>query len=74
MAAQLSVYCHLLPGLLKQLAKIPEPRQATKVKHRLTVVWVYGLLMGVLQMASRREANARAVNIQGVLTCGVEEV
>ena len=56
-AAQISVYRNLLPGLLKKLAKIPEPRQATKVKHQLTVVLVYGLLMCVFQLASRREAN-----------------
>ena len=57
-AAQIAVYRHLLPGLLKQLAKIPAPRQPTKVKHRLTAGLIYGLLMGVFQMASRREANA----------------
>lgn len=57
-AAQISVYRNLLPGLLKKLAKIPDPRQAKKVKHQLTVVLIYGLLMGVFQMASRREANA----------------
>ena len=57
-AAQIAVYRHLLPVLLKKLAKIPEPRQPKKVKHRLTVVLVYGLLIGVFQMASRREANA----------------
>jgi hypothetical protein len=57
-AAQIAVYRNLLPGLLKKLAKIPDPRQPTKVKHRLTVVLIYGLLMCVFQMASRREANA----------------
>lgn len=57
-AAQISVYRHLLPGLLKKLAKIPDPRQAKKVKHQLTVVLIDGLLMGVFQMASRRAANA----------------
>ncbi len=57
-AAQLSVYRNLLPGLLKQLAKSPEPRQAKQVKHQLTVVLVYGLLMCGFQMAARREAHA----------------
>ncbi len=57
-AAQIAVYRHLLPGLLKKLAKIPDPRQPKKIKHQLTVVLIYGLLMGVFQMASRREANA----------------
>jgi hypothetical protein len=57
-AAQISVYRHRLPGVLKKLAKIPEPRQVKQVKHHLTVVLVDGLLMGVFQMAARREANA----------------
>ena len=41
----------------KELSKIPDPRQPKKVKHKLTVVLLYGLLSFVLQMASRREAN-----------------
>jgi hypothetical protein len=47
----------LWPKLLKELSKIPDPRQPKKVKHKLTVVLLYGLLSFVLQMASRREAN-----------------
>ena len=47
----------MLPKLLKELSKIPDPRQPKKVKHKLTVVLLYGLLSFVLQMASRREAN-----------------
>jgi len=56
-AAQLGVFRGLLPKLLNDLRKIPEPRQAKKVKHKLTVVLLYGLLSFVFQMASRREAN-----------------
>ncbi len=46
-AAQIAVYRHLLPGLLKKLAKIPEPRQAKKVKHQLTVVLIYGVVFQI---------------------------
>jgi DDE_Tnp_1-associated len=56
-AGQLGVFRTLLPKLLKGLSKIPDPRQPKKVKHKLTVVLLYGLLSFVLQMASRREAN-----------------
>jgi DDE_Tnp_1-associated len=56
-AGQLGVFRALLPKLLKELGKIPDPRQPKKVKHKLTVVLLYGLLSFVLQMASRREAN-----------------
>ncbi|MCP4935661.1 MAG: transposase family protein, partial [bacterium] len=56
-ASQVSAYRSLLPSLLKKLSKIPDPRQPKKVKHKLTVVLTYGLLMCVFQMASRRQAN-----------------
>jgi hypothetical protein len=56
-AGQLGVFRSLLPKLLKELGKIPDPRQPKKVKHKLTVVLLYGLLSFVFQMASRREAN-----------------
>jgi len=47
----------ILPTLLKRLSKIEDPRQPKKIKHKLTVLLVYGLLIFVFQMASRREAN-----------------
>jgi hypothetical protein len=56
-AAQLGAWRPLLPKLLKDLSKIPEPRQPKKIKHQLTVVLLSGLLSFVFQMASRREAN-----------------
>jgi len=56
-AGQLGVFRTLLPKLLKKLGKIPDPRQPKKIKHKLTVVLLYGLLSFVFQMASRREAN-----------------
>ena len=56
-AAQLPVYRELLPKLLEDLGRIPDPRQPKKCKHKLTVVLLYGLLSFVFQMASRREAN-----------------
>ena len=36
-AGQLGVFRTLLPKLLKELSKIPDPRQPKKVKHKLTV-------------------------------------
>jgi hypothetical protein len=56
-AGQLGIFRQLLPRWLKQLAEIPDPRQPRKLKHKLTVVLLYGLLSFVFQMASRREAN-----------------
>jgi len=48
----------MLPVLLKRLGQIPDPRNPRKLKHRLTVLMVYGILVFVFQYASRRAANA----------------
>src|SRR5260370_7361970 len=47
----------MLPRLLKWLAKIPDRRNPLLIRHKLTVLLLYGILMFVFQMASRREAN-----------------
>ena len=56
-AGAVAVYRALLPKLIKDLDKIPEVRQPNKIKHKLTVLVLYGLLGFVFGMASRREAN-----------------
>jgi len=48
----------LLPLLLRRFAKIPDPRNPNKLKHRLSVLMIYGILVFVFQYASRRAANA----------------
>jgi hypothetical protein len=37
--------------------KIPDPRNPKKIKHKLTMLMIYGILTFVLHMSSRREAN-----------------
>jgi len=54
---QLRVYRCVLPRLLKRLAKIPDPRNPVLIRHKLTCLLLYGILMFVYQMSSRREAN-----------------
>jgi len=54
---QLRVYQKLLPELLKKLAQIPDPRNPKKIKHQMTVMMFYGVLMFVFQMTSRRKTN-----------------
>ena len=54
---QVRVFRAKLPILLKRLSKIDDPRNPGKVKHKLTVVMLYGILTFVFHMASRREAN-----------------
>jgi len=54
---QLRVYRNILPILLKRFEKIPDPRNPKTIKHKSTVLMVYGILAFVFQMGSRREAN-----------------
>ncbi len=37
-AEKLAVYKQLLPGLLKRLSLIPDPRDPKKIEHHITVV------------------------------------
>lgn len=46
-----------LPVVMKRLKKIPDPRNPRKLKHKLTMLMLYGILMFVFHMSSRREAN-----------------
>jgi hypothetical protein len=54
---QARVFRAQLPGLLKRLSKIKDPRNPKKISHKLTLLMIYGILMFVYQMTSRREAN-----------------
>lgn len=55
--AALKVYQRTLPILLKRLSKINDPRQPKKLKHSLTVLMIYGILMFIYQQSSLRNAN-----------------
>ena len=48
-----------LPVLIRRLSKIPDPRNPKKIKHKVTLVMIYGILTFVFQMTSRREANRK---------------
>ncbi len=54
---QARVFQAQLPGLLKSLSQIKDPRNPKKIKHKHTLMMIYGILMFVFQMSSRREAN-----------------
>lgn len=53
----LKTYSQLLPGLLQKLSRIPDPRNPKKTKHQMTVMMLYGILIFVFQISSRRKAN-----------------
>jgi hypothetical protein len=48
-----------LPILLKELSRIPDPRKPLLLRHKLTSLMVYGILMFVLQTGSRRKSNEK---------------
>ena len=48
-----------LPVLLKEFSQIPDPRQPLLLRHKLTTLMVYGILMFVLQTGSRRRSNEK---------------
>ena len=54
---QINIYRSVLPTLLKRFDRISDPRNPKGVKHKLTVLMLYGILTFVFQMTSRREAN-----------------
>jgi hypothetical protein len=54
---QIGVFRAKLPVLLKRLSRIKDPRNPSKIKHRHTLLMIYGILIFIFQMASRREAN-----------------
>lgn len=41
------VYRQMLPSLLKKLSRIKDPRKPGKIKHKMTVLILYGILMFV---------------------------
>lgn len=58
------VYRKLLPNILKKLSRIKDPRRPNNIKHKHTVLLLYGILMFVQQVGSRREANRSMTRIQ----------
>lgn len=50
------------PALFQKLARIPDLRRPGSVRHTVTVLLFYGLLLFVFQYASRREANRQGTS------------
>jgi len=63
-AEKLEVYKQLLPGLLKKLSLIPDPRDPKKTRHQITVMMLYGVLMFIFHLSSRRQGNRKLTGPQ----------
>lgn len=57
-AEVIKAYKKYLPGILKDLSKIEDPRNPKKVQHKLSLLMLYGIFMFVFHMSSRRAANS----------------
>lgn len=57
LADQIQLFRSRLPLLLNRLSKIEDPRNPKKIKHKLTVLMIYGILTFIFHMSSCREAN-----------------
>jgi hypothetical protein len=53
----LRIFRSQLPILLKRMAKMEDPRNPKKIKHKMSTLMIYGILTFVFQMSSCREAN-----------------
>lgn len=51
------IYYRMLSNLLPKLARIKDPRNPLKIKHKISVLLFYGILMSMYIIGSRREAN-----------------
>ena len=55
--AQIMVFRRMLPTILKGISNIRDPRRKGSVRHKMRVLMLYGVLMFVHQIASRRKVN-----------------
>jgi hypothetical protein len=58
-----AIYRQMLPCLLNSLSKIGDPRAPHKVKHKITTLLVYGVIMFVFHIGSRRGTNREITDI-----------
>ena len=54
---QIKTWKRVLPTLLQKLSRIPDPRRPKSVKHKISVLMMFGLLAFVFRLKSRREMN-----------------
>ena len=56
-AAQIQSWRSLLPTLIRRFSKIPDYRRAGSIKHKITVLMIFGLFAFIFRSSSRREMN-----------------
>ena len=59
----LKAYTKYLPGILKDLSGLKDPRNPKKVTHKLALLMLYGIFIFVFHLSSRRDANSKITPI-----------
>jgi len=57
MSSQIQAWRSMLPSLIKKFSKITDYRRVSHVKHKITVLMVFGLFAFIFRLSSRREMN-----------------
>ena len=55
--AQIKAWRSMLPTLIRKFVRIPDYRRTKSVKHKITVLMVFGLFAFIFRLSSRREMN-----------------
>lgn len=53
----LKVYKRYIPEIIKDLSEIEDPRKPERITHKISLLMLYGILIFVYHMSSRRDAN-----------------
>ena len=62
-AETLKVYSRYLPDILKDLSEVEDPRNPKKMKHKLSLLMLYGIFVFVFHMPSRRDSNSEMTTV-----------
>ena len=57
-AEVIKAYKKYLPGIIKDLSEMKDPRNPKKVQHKFSLLMLYGIFMFTFHMSSRRAANS----------------
>jgi hypothetical protein len=65
---QIMVFRRMLPTILNGISSIKDPRRKGSVRHKMRVLMLYGILIFVHQIASRRKVNDKMTKPEFVET------
>jgi hypothetical protein len=57
LGAQIKAWRSMLPTLIRRFSHIPDYRRANSIKHKITVLMIFGLFAFIFRLSSRREMN-----------------